>query len=88
MPYYHLGKRRKQPQEGEMNLGGKGNWGGGVERGTRSGIGLGNMTEIPEGQQKEWKKAASGCKRLQEWGGVLNIPGTWEVRDSQDSERP
>jgi hypothetical protein len=34
------------------------------ERGTRSGTGWGERTEIPEGQQKEQKQATSGGRRL------------------------
>ena len=43
------------------------------------------MTALTEGQQKEWKHATSGGRRL---GGTLqNAPETWEVRDFQDSKR-
>ena len=47
------------------------------------GIGWGERTEIPKGQQKEWKQATLGGRRL----GGDHIPETWEVRDSQDSKR-
>jgi hypothetical protein len=37
----------------------------------------------PEGQQKNWKKATSGHRRL---GTLQNLPETWEVNNSQDSK--
>jgi hypothetical protein len=39
---------------------------------------------LQEGQQKEWKQAITGVRRL---GRILqNVPETWEIRDSQQSK--
>jgi hypothetical protein len=46
-------------------------------------LGEGNGLK-PWDQQKEWKQATMGNRRL---GGTLqNAPETWEMRDSQDSK--
>jgi hypothetical protein len=48
------------------------------------GIGWGERTKIPEGQQKEGKHETLGGRRF---GGTLqNVPGTQEVKDSQNSK--
>ena len=64
MPQSHLGGRRKQPQGWRKGPGRERGGGGGGERGTWLGIGWGKRNEIPEGQQKEWKHATLGGRRL------------------------
>jgi|UPI00000E9F01 hypothetical protein len=77
MPQFHLGGRRKQPQGGREGPG-RG------ERGTWLGIGWEKRTEIPEGQQKEWKHATSGGRRF---GGGGHAPEcTRDLRGERLSE--
>lgn len=45
----------------------------------------GEQDRSSEGQQKEWKQATSGIRRLGE-GALQNAPETWEVSSSQDSK--
>jgi hypothetical protein len=85
MPQSHLEERRKQSQVGREGGTWEGKWKGLWERGTWSGIGLGKRTEALRASRKNINRQP---REIGGWGTPLpqNAPGTWEVRNSQDSK--
>lgn len=77
-PQSYLGWRRKQPQggtEGPVRE---------AEKGTYSGIRWEKRTKIPEAQQKEWKHATLGVRRLGEGlSRICHRPGRREMLRTQ-----